>query len=1111
MAAFFLLKIKNTYYLYGTKSMSMKNITKFIIILFVATNFLSSSLVNAQTVVLTPPGPTQNSFMQGFFLEVGVSNCGTYGTTTASAPVPAGFHARGVLDGIGFVADVGRNGWSTAGPGTNPDYCGDYFLPGSPVEGWGIEVNGISQINSDRCGINDIPGSVISGINTGGVSSTIWSGTTVGGISGLFIRQTTTIPDSALYFVTKVEMTNTTGTTMNNVYYARNVDPDNDQPISGDFTTTNTIVSQPNVSQCDALVTAIGLTPGCFLGIGARTQNARVCKGSFSTTPPISSYYAGTAGHDTFTGSVSTSDEAISIAFYWPSIAPGQKVTALFAHVLNPADLSEALEATGGAYIFSDSIDITAPLSDTICPNDPKDLIVSADSSYTWTWTPNYRINTTVGPYVTVNPDTTITYTAIGINGPCGVLVRSITIYVDTNVRVNAGPDDTICQGQSTNLRATRASFFTWSPGSSLSSTTTASTTATPSTTTTYQVASNCGLDSVTIFVAPNFNLSLTHDTALCWRDSIQLFATPSTGLASDYSYSWSPTSSFFNSNIRTPFATVIGNTRFNVHVKSNLGCEKDTFLNIVMRGYRPLVLVSKDTSPVCFGDTVDLFSTVRSSTCNIYTLDTITPYYVPGSGTAVVLSDDQVSAGLPMGFDFNFFCNTFSTLYISSNGFVTFDPLSGSGCCSGQFLPNTFVPNAVISGAWQDLNPPAGGSIEYKSIGTAPNRSFVVNFNDIQNLGSSGAVKFQIVLHETTNLIDINTIYATGFSFAVTMGIENDSGTAASPAPGRNATSWNVVVPESYQWTPITPSVTYSWVPPFKLSSTTAANPSAIVDTGVLYTLFVDDSGCTGMDTVRVTQSYASPLSPLNDTFICCTQTLLLNPGNVVGGSYVWSPSGDNASTIFVNSPGTYSVTVTEPNGCTATESMNLLIYCIDPVVTATPDTVIVNNPSQLTVTTNYDSTFRYSWFPNTYLSDSSIANPIATPTSTSPSSVLYVVTLTDPIHGCIDTASITVYIQPNGFYAFPDAFTPNGDGINDEFYPVINEGVTIEEFRIFNRWGNMVYNSPNKPGWNGKFGGSDQMIGSYVYYVKLSNPDPNDGSKIITSIFNGVVTLIR
>jgi gliding motility-associated-like protein len=338
-------------------------------------------------------------------------------------------------------------------------------------------------------------------------------------------------------------------------------------------------------------------------------------------------------------------------------------------------------------------------------------------------------------------------------------------------------------------------------------------------------------------------------------------------------------------------------------------------------------------------------------------------------------------------------------------------------------------------------------------------------------------------------------------------MGIENDSGTAASPAPGRNATSWNVVVPESYQWTPITPSVTYSWVPPFKLSSTTAANPSAIVDTGVLYTLFVDDSGCTGMDTVRVTQSYASPLSPLNDTFICCTQTLLLNPGNVVGGSYVWSPSGDNASTIFVNSPGTYSVTVTEPNGCTATESMNLLIYCIDPVVTATPDTVIVNNPSQLTVTTNYDSTFRYSWIPNTSLSDSSIANPIATPTS----SVLYVVTLTDPIHGCIDTASITVYIQPNGFYAFPDAFTPNGDGINDEFYPVINEGVTIEEFRIFNRWGNMVYNSPNKPGWNGKFGGSDQMIGSYVYYVKLSNPDPNDGSKIITSIFNGVVTLIR
>jgi gliding motility-associated-like protein len=1089
----------------------MNNLTKriFSILIF---NVFVCVLSQAQSVVLTPLGPGQNSFMQGVFLEVGVSSCGTYGTESVAAPVPPGFHARGVLDGLGFVADPGRNGWSIPGPGSNPDYCGDYFLPGSPVEGWGIEVNSNSQINSDRCGIRDINGSVISGVNAGGVSTTIWEGTTTGIINGLFIRQTTTIPDSALYFVTKVEMTNTSSVAMSNVYYARNVDPDNDQPISGDFTTTNTIVSQPNASECDALVTAVGLSPGCFLGIGARSQNARVCKGSFSTTPPISSYYTSTAGHDTFTGHVSTADEAISISFYWPTIAPGQTVTATFAHILNPADLATALEATGGAFIFSDSLDITPTLTDTICPNDPKELIVEADTSYRWSWSPAYHISTTVGPRVIVNPDTTTTYVAVGINGPCGVIVRTITIYVDSGVNVNAGPDDSICLGQSTTLRATRASFFTWSPGASLSSTTSAVTTATPSVTTTYRVASNCGIDSVKVFVAPDFKLNLIKDTALCWRDSIQLFATPTIGSPSDYTYAWRPTSSFYVSNIRTPWASVTSDTRFNVHVKSNLGCEKDTFVNMTVRGYRPNVDVTKDTFPVCFGDTLNLYSTVRSSTCNIYTLDTIPAYSLPGSGTALVLSDDELSSAIPLGFDFDFFCNTFSNIYVSSNGFISFDPFAGSGCCSGQFLPSFFAPNAVIAGAWQDLSPLLGAnSIEYKTAGTAPNRLFAVDFNDVPLVTGADRVKFEIVLHERTNIIDINTTYAGGFSFAVSMGIENDSGTVGYAVPGRNASFWNVTVPESYRFTPIVPTVTYSWMPPYKISTTHTPGTVATVDTGVLYTLFVDDSGCVGKDTITVRQTFVLPLTPLYDTAICCSQFLQLDPGVIVGGNYVWSPSGDNTSTVFAGATGTYSVTVTAPNGCTATEAMNLQVFCIDPVITATPDTVIVNNASQFSVTTTYDSTFLYNWIPSTYLNSTTISNPVATPNSTDPTSVIYTVTVSDLYHGCVDTASITLYIQPNGFYAFPDAFTPNGDGVNDQFYPVINQGVTIESFKIFNRWGDMVYDSPSKPGWNGKFLNADQPVGTYIYYVKLSNPDPSDGSRIITSTYNGVITLIR
>ncbi|MBN1986081.1 MAG: hypothetical protein JW761_07240, partial [Prolixibacteraceae bacterium] len=66
----------------------------------------------------------------------------------------------------------------------------------------------------------------------------------------------------------------------------------------------------------------------------------------------------------------------------------------------------------------------------------------------------------------------------------------------------------------------------------------------------------------------------------------------------------------------------------------------------------------------------------------------------VAGTGTTVSLGDDQVSGALPIGFDFNFYGNTYSMFYISSNGFITFSSDPNSGCCSGQNIPDSNSPN---------------------------------------------------------------------------------------------------------------------------------------------------------------------------------------------------------------------------------------------------------------------------------------------------------------------------------------------------------------------------------------------------------------------------------
>ena len=120
----------------------------------------------------------------------------------------------------------------------------------------------------------------------------------------------------------------------------------------------------------------------------------------------------------------------------------------------------------------------------------------------------------------------------------------------------------------------------------------------------------------------------------------------------------------------------------------------------------------------------------------------------VSGTGTPVTLTDEQVSGALPIGFTFNFFGNNYTDFRIGSNGFITFES-SPAGCCSGQNIPNTNTPNNLIALAWDNLNPAAGGSINYFTTGTAPNRKLIVNYVGIRVAGSSSPnVTSQAILY---------------------------------------------------------------------------------------------------------------------------------------------------------------------------------------------------------------------------------------------------------------------------------------------------------------------------------------------------------------------------
>lgn len=146
-------------------------------------------------------------------------------------------------------------------------------------------------------------------------------------------------------------------------------------------------------------------------------------------------------------------------------------------------------------------------------------------------------------------------------------------------------------------------------------------------------------------------------------------------------------------------------------------------------------------------------------------------------------------------------------------------------------------------------------------------------------------------------------------------------------------------------------------------------------------------------------------------------------------------------------------------------------------------------------------------NWSPATGLSCTDCLNPIANPTETT----IYVVTITDE-NGCIATAQITIRLDIDDHAFVPNAFSPNGDNVNDLFRVIsTNQNLVISDFAIYDRWGNLVYFEANSTilehrGWDGSSSDQEKMNpGVFVYYIRLSIPGTED------KILFGDVTLIR
>jgi sugar lactone lactonase YvrE len=169
------------------------------------------------------------------------------------------------------------------------------------------------------------------------------------------------------------------------------------------------------------------------------------------------------------------------------------------------------------------------------------------------------------------------------------------------------------------------------------------------------------------------------------------------------------------------------------------------------------------------------------------------------GTTAAPVSDTDDDVQNVPMGFSFTYYGTAYTTCDLCANGFIGFNNFGGAlaGAASYNILPTptASLPNSMIAGFWADLHPGQAGTVYYRTLGTAPNRRFIVQFQGVADRGvPTNLNTFQYKLFETSNKIEVHyqtlTINA---GRPATIGIEDGTGTVGIqysvgglPATGR-------------------------------------------------------------------------------------------------------------------------------------------------------------------------------------------------------------------------------------------------------------------------------------------------------------------------------------
>jgi len=747
-------------------------------------------------------------------------------------------------------------------------------------------------------------------------------------------------------------------------------------PNANPTVTTTYVVTMTNLStNCvnkDTVVVTVNSLPTVNAGV-----DKAICIGSSTTiggapTGPTGSTFVWNTlgGLNDSTLANPTANPLINTTYFVVVTDSNSCVAADTMKVkINPLPVAEA-GSDSTAFCLGDSIVIGS----TTIPN-----------GSTYSWTPAAGLGNASASLTLASPSVNTTYLLTVTDSNSCVNTDSIFVSINAVPSKNAGSDKSICFGQSVGIGsvATPGNSYLWIPAAGLSADTISDPIANPTVTTTYILtqailSTGCFMnDTVVVTVNSLPAATVIANDTICFGTSINIGG-PSTA---NHIYQWSPATGLNFTTISNPISSPLVQTEYTLIETDTLtGCIDSNKVIISLNAIGSATAGAPQT--ICRNDSAQIGAPAVAGSAyswspasGLSNPNAANPMASPDSTTTYTLTETIISTG----------CNNTNTVV------VTVNQLPAASAGPDLFLCPSPGNNVILNGS--------GGS----TYAWSPNYNLSDSTLANPTANPDSTTNYFVLVTDTNGCHLTDTMEVLVFPI-----VPVDAGF------NRTICLKDSVTIGGIQTAPV--GSTFLWTPATGLDNPTLGNPKASPATTTTYIVTVTNDTCHGSDTVIVF------VNPIPDAVVgqsrnlCINDSTVIGAADVIGNTYAWvsNPAGftsTNANpTVHPVVTTTYILTETiTATGCFKTDSITITVKPLPTTSAGSDKTICIGSPVNIGGTPTGPTGSTFVWSPATGLSQTTIANPNASPATTT----TYIVQVTD-LFTCINRDTVVVNVNP-------------------------------------------------------------------------------------------------